>query len=98
MRLGRVGQDVPREGGGNPEENEVAKSLVELRDEILSMHKEGDVAGASALLEANTAAVLEQVREEEAGEEQIAMLLALSNCCCRMDMAAKARDLADEVR
>ncbi|CAI5536515.1 unnamed protein product [Closterium sp. Naga37s-1] len=86
-----------------PQWHEVAADRAELKRELAEMFsnavqlfQEGDEEGAMALVAANEAEVMGQVAAGEAGVEQSAVLLALSQLLLGMGEEAKGRQLMDQ--
>ncbi|CAI5955900.1 unnamed protein product [Closterium sp. NIES-65] len=78
------------------ERAELKRELAEMFSNAVQLFQEGDEEGAMALVAANEAEVMGQVVAGEAGVEQSAVLLALSQLLLGMGEEAKGRQLMDQ--
>ncbi|CAI5970441.1 unnamed protein product [Closterium sp. NIES-65] len=78
------------------ERAELKRELAEMFSNAVQLFQEGDEEGAMALVAANEAEVMGQVVAGEAGVEQSAVLLALSQLLLGMGEEAKGRQQMDQ--
>ncbi|GJP42446.1 hypothetical protein CLOM_g2008 [Closterium sp. NIES-68] len=78
------------------ERSELKKELAEMFSNAVQLFQEGDEEGSLALVAANEAEVMGQVAAGEAGVEQAAVLLALSQLLLGMGHEERGRELMNQ--